>query len=240
MRALVGAAVAVSVGSAAPSPALRRPWWHRTSPTADARVRATDTSTAGRARPSSRRRHMRVRPGGASARRARPVRLTGPLHGVTYHSGPARFAARHVAVGDRRLPARARARRLLGHPRAPRRRRGDSLLRVPPAERALPHDARSATSTTARSRSTRAGSRSSDGTTLQVERDFHGRIGARTCGPGTGPSPATPEARELRSIVCEAADAHLFNVELTPDYNWPHRNHFHLEVTPQVRWFLVH
>lgn len=79
-----------------------------------------------------------------------------------------------------------------------------------------------------------------DGTTLNVERDFHGRIGATTCGPNTGPSPATSEAVVLRQIACEAADAHLFNVELTPDYNWAHRNHFHLEVTPNVTWFLVH
>ncbi len=79
-----------------------------------------------------------------------------------------------------------------------------------------------------------------DGSTLNVEKDFHGRIGARTCGPSTGPSPATPEAIELRRIVCEAADAHLFQVELTPDYNWQHRNHFHLEVTAKVGWFLVH
>ena len=64
-----------------------------------------------------------------------------------------------------------------------------------------------------------------------VERDFHGRIGAPTCGAGTGPNPATPEALELRRIVCDAADAKLFNVELTPDFNWAHRNHFHLEVT---------
>ena len=70
-----------------------------------------------------------------------------------------------------------------------------------------------------------------DGTTLVVERDFHGRIGAPTCGPGAGPHPATPEALELRQIVCDAADARLFNVALTPDFNWPHRNHFHLEVT---------
>jgi hypothetical protein len=79
-----------------------------------------------------------------------------------------------------------------------------------------------------------------DGTVLDVEKDFHGRIGASTCGPGTGPSPATPAALELRDIVCDAADEHLFNVELTPDYNWPHRNHLHLEVTANVRWFLVH
>jgi hypothetical protein len=79
-----------------------------------------------------------------------------------------------------------------------------------------------------------------DGTRLDVEKDFHGRIGAKTCGPGTGPSPATSEAIELRAIACEAAEARLFQVELTPDYNWPHRNHFHLEVTPKVKWFLVH
>ncbi len=79
-----------------------------------------------------------------------------------------------------------------------------------------------------------------DGTTLQVERDFHGAIGAPTCGAGTGPAPSTPEALTLRKLACEAADAHLFNVELTPDYNWQHRNHFHLEVTPNVTWFMVH
>ncbi|HEY2369582.1 MAG TPA: extensin family protein, partial [Polyangiaceae bacterium] len=79
-----------------------------------------------------------------------------------------------------------------------------------------------------------------DGSVLQVERDFHGHIGAPTCGPGASPNPVTAEAIALRNIACEAAQAHLFNVELTPDYNWPHRNHFHLEVTPSARYFLVH
>jgi hypothetical protein len=79
-----------------------------------------------------------------------------------------------------------------------------------------------------------------DGTKLEVQRDFHGRIGAKTCGPGTGPHPATPEASELRSILCDAADARLFNVVLSPDYNWRHRNHFHLEVTAGAKWFVVH
>ena len=39
-----------------------------------------------------------------------------------------------------------------------------------------------------------------DGKALVVERDFHGRIGAPTCGPRAGPNPATPEALELRQI----------------------------------------
>jgi hypothetical protein len=76
-----------------------------------------------------------------------------------------------------------------------------------------------------------------DGTKIVVEKDFHGGIGQRACGV---PPPADAHAKELREIVCAAADQKLFNVALTPDYNWQHRNHFHLEVTPNVSWFIVH
>lgn len=79
-----------------------------------------------------------------------------------------------------------------------------------------------------------------DGTTLDVIKTFHGKIGDKTCGDGARPHPATPAAKELRTILCDAVDAHLFNVVLTPDFNRPHRNHFHLEVMAGVRWFLVH
>lgn len=79
-----------------------------------------------------------------------------------------------------------------------------------------------------------------DGSELDVLKDFHGRIGAKTCGDGAGPRPATPAGVALRSILCEAVDARLFNVVLTPNFNRPHRNHFHLEVMAGVRWFLVH
>lgn len=78
-----------------------------------------------------------------------------------------------------------------------------------------------------------------DGTKLVVERDFHGKIGRKTCGPNTGPQPPSQDSLTLRKIFCDTADARLFNVELTPDYNWAHRNHFHLEVTARVKWFLV-
>jgi hypothetical protein len=79
-----------------------------------------------------------------------------------------------------------------------------------------------------------------DGAILDVDRDFHGAIGARTCGEGAAPRPATATALTLRAILCEAVDRHLFNVVLTPNYNRPHKNHFHLEVTAGVAWFLVH
>jgi hypothetical protein len=80
----------------------------------------------------------------------------------------------------------------------------------------------------------------SDGSFLDVLEHFHGHIGAKTCGDGAGPHPVTPEATEIREILCSAVDAHLFNVVLTPNYNRPHRNHFHLELTENVSWFLVH
>ncbi|MBL0214820.1 MAG: extensin family protein [Myxococcales bacterium] len=80
----------------------------------------------------------------------------------------------------------------------------------------------------------------SDGKTLDVDRDFHGRIGAKTCGEDAKPRPATPDALELRAILCDAAALHVFNVMLTPNFNRPHHNHFHLEVTAGVKWFLLH
>jgi hypothetical protein len=79
-----------------------------------------------------------------------------------------------------------------------------------------------------------------DGTKLVVLDDFHGKIGDKTCGDGAAPRKPTPAAKELREILCEAVDDHLFNVVLTPDFNRPHRNHFHLEVMAGVQWFLVH
>jgi hypothetical protein len=71
-----------------------------------------------------------------------------------------------------------------------------------------------------------------DGSTLGVQRDFHGRVGSSTC---TGPPP-----NELWSIVCDAADRAFFNVILTPNFNAQHFNHIHVEVTPDAGWMLVH
>jgi len=78
------------------------------------------------------------------------------------------------------------------------------------------------------------------GVELDVDRDFHGAIGAKTCGEGAGPRPVTDAALALRAILCDTVDARLFNVVLTPNYNRPHKNHFHLEITAGVTWFLVH
>ena len=77
-----------------------------------------------------------------------------------------------------------------------------------------------------------------DGSELDVLDHFKGRVGAKTCGDKAR-KVKTPEAKELREIVCAAVDRQLFNVVLTPDFNRRHRNHFHLEVMAGVKWFMV-
>ncbi|MBK8251522.1 MAG: extensin family protein [Polyangiaceae bacterium] len=76
-----------------------------------------------------------------------------------------------------------------------------------------------------------------DGTWISVATHFHGKIGDKTCGEGVRPGD-TPEARELRSIMCEAYDLGVFTYVLSPNYNAAHFDHFHMEIRPTVKWFL--
>ena len=78
-----------------------------------------------------------------------------------------------------------------------------------------------------------------DGTVLSVASHFRGTIGAPTCGPGVA-VPQDEHARELRNIVCESFDRKLFTYVLTPNFDAPHQDHFHMEIKPGVRWFLYH
>jgi hypothetical protein len=169
-----------------------------------------------------------------------PVRLVGPLHGVVFRTGlpQAQRASSPWEIIDCRLALSLDdfAAQLAAHDVAEVIH--FSVYR-PPAARSWP-DGKLGTRHPGALAIDAGSFVKKDGTTLQVERDFHGRIGATTCGAGSGPSPATPESLELRRIVCDAAAARLFNVILTPDYNWPHRNHFHLEVTAGAQWFVVH
>lgn len=82
--------------------------------------------------------------------------------------------------------------------------------------------------------------RKDNGEVLNVLDHFHGQLGAEQCVPGARPpNPDSPEARELHELVCAAARAHVFNSILTPNYNPAHKNHFHLELTPDVDWFML-
>jgi D-alanyl-D-alanine dipeptidase len=74
---------------------------------------------------------------------------------------------------------------------------------------------------------------------INIGAKFHGAIGEKTCGDGVR-VPEDADGRELRVILCEAASLGIFTYVLTPNYNAAHADHFHMEVKPGVRWFLIH
>ncbi|AUX22673.1 hypothetical protein SOCEGT47_031770 [Sorangium cellulosum] len=78
-----------------------------------------------------------------------------------------------------------------------------------------------------------------DGARLDVKADWHGAIGAPPCGPGSAPKVPTPEALELRELVCAVFASGLFNVVLTPNANEAHADHFHFDIKRKARYFLL-
>lgn len=74
---------------------------------------------------------------------------------------------------------------------------------------------------------------------LVVARDWTPARGAPACGDGSKIAPDGDDAREIRAIYCQAATDRLFHSMLGPNYNKAHENHFHLEITPGVKWRLV-
>ena len=168
---------------------------------------------------------------------SQPVRLTGPLHGVTYRTDEKDHANSAYEIADCRLVLALDdfAQILERHDIVEVRHY--SIYRPP--GKAWPED---------KAAKQHAGGLALDagrfitkaGTTLDVTKHFHGAIGDRTCGKDAAPHPVTAEATELRAILCEAVGDHLFNIVLTPNFNRPHHNHFHLEVAAGIKWYLVH
>ncbi|MBN2194618.1 MAG: extensin family protein [Polyangiaceae bacterium] len=69
-----------------------------------------------------------------------------------------------------------------------------------------------------------------DGRTLEVERDWPAAIGEPACGPEARLTSDSPEAVELRNLVCAIAAQGLFQHILTPNFDAAHRNHLHLDI----------
>jgi hypothetical protein len=166
-----------------------------------------------------------------------PIRLTGPVRGIAFHSGlaPATRSESPYEILDCRLALALDDFSVILARHGVAEVVHFSMYRPPP--RGWP-DGRIGGQHGGALAIDAARFVKRDGTSLDVDRDFAGRIGETTCG-WSAVQPPTIASAELRSIVCEAAEAHLFHVELTPDYNAKHKNHFHLEVTAKVKWFLV-
>jgi hypothetical protein len=79
-----------------------------------------------------------------------------------------------------------------------------------------------------------------DGTTLVVERDFHGTLGEPPCGPDAAlPPDSDARALSLRNLACVIARARIFNYLLTPNYNDSHRDHIHADIQRKGRVHVV-
>lgn len=168
-----------------------------------------------------------------------PVRLTGPLHGVEYRTNlkPAARTTTPYEIADCRLVLALDDFAVILEAHNVVDVRHYSIYRSPGAswpvdKLGLRHNGGLAIDA--------ARFILRDGSFLDVDQHFNGAIGAKTCGEGSGPRPATAKAIELRAILCEAVAQRMFNFHLTPNYNRPHKNHFHLEVTAGFRSFLAH
>ncbi|MBK7076672.1 MAG: extensin family protein [Myxococcales bacterium] len=164
---------------------------------------------------------------------AMPVRLQGPLRGVAFHGGgpEADRATSPHEIADCRLVLALDdlAQLLAAHDVVEMIHY--SMYRRPRAGKSSEHNAGMAIDV--------GRLRLADGTTLSVLDDYHGRIGAPSCGKRARPRRPTARTTALRAIVCEVAAQYLFNVVLTPNFNRPHRNHVHLDLTAGKRWFIV-
>lgn len=168
-----------------------------------------------------------------------PLRFTGPIHGVTYKlsaraekdpdkTSPAAIADCRLALAiDDFSKVLAKADIVEVEYLSMYRTRGVGFVK--PGKRHPSARAIDVATVTKR-----------DGTKLSVIGDWHGRAGSQTCGEGAAkPTKDTEGAKLLRSIICETAAIGSFNLVLTPHYDWGHRDHFHLEVRSDIRWFLV-
>ena len=74
---------------------------------------------------------------------------------------------------------------------------------------------------------------------LRIQSDFHARIGAPVCGPGAAIAGLPAAAKELRAVTCEAKRLGIFTSILTPAYDRAHRDHLHVEIRPGAGWSLL-
>jgi hypothetical protein len=75
--------------------------------------------------------------------------------------------------------------------------------------------------------------RASPGEARVVDRDWTAKRDAPPC---EVPAKASDAERDLRAIYCAAKERRIFTSMLSPNYDADHKNHFHLEITPRVKW----
>ncbi|NLE88781.1 MAG: extensin family protein [Myxococcales bacterium] len=78
-----------------------------------------------------------------------------------------------------------------------------------------------------------------DGQRLNVEDDWHGERGTPPCGPEARLLEENERSVRLRNLVCAIAARGLFHHILTPNYDAAHRDHLHMDIKRDAKWFGV-
>lgn len=78
-----------------------------------------------------------------------------------------------------------------------------------------------------------------DGSVADVERDFHGQRGQPVCGPEARVVPPSTPSVRLRNLTCALAASGAFHHILTPNYDAAHRNHLHLDIKRDCKWYSI-
>lgn len=78
-----------------------------------------------------------------------------------------------------------------------------------------------------------------DGVVLNVENDWQGNRGEPPCGPDAQLIEETERSVRLRNLVCAIAAKGLFHHILTPSYDPAHRDHVHMDIKRDKKWFGV-
>ena len=74
-----------------------------------------------------------------------------------------------------------------------------------------------------------------DGSVVDVLEHYERNDGKPPCDD----EPETEEGRFLKDLACELHRQRVFNVVLTPNADKAHHNHFHFDITPDARWYIV-
>jgi len=170
------------------------------------------------------------RVGGPTPGIATPVRLTGPLHGVTFRA-PGRGSVFGVLDCRLVLALEELARVLERH--AVAAIQIDNTYR--PRAR-LPGNRKRSQHSYGLAADIRV-IELADGRRLSVEQDWDGWLGGPACGPGSAPAAPSDETVALRNIVCAVAASAIFHHLLTPNFNAAHRDHLHFDIKRgEKRW----
>ena len=74
-----------------------------------------------------------------------------------------------------------------------------------------------------------------DGRVVDVLEHYERNSGAPPCDD----NPDTEDGVFLKEFACALHEAKIFNVILTPNAHKDHHNHFHLDITPDAKWFII-